>query len=472
MTEQTRSSAADDRQARWILAALCFGGLSAALMQTLVIPIQGDLPALLGTSRSNASWVVTATLLAGAVVMPVAGRLGDMYGRQRVLAASAALMAAGSVVCALSDTVVPLLVGRAMQGLAMGYIPVAISLVREVMPPRRVPTAISVISATMGVGGAIAMPLAAWIAQEHDWHALFLVSTVVSLMVLTTTLLVIPHIRPAGNARLDVPGALGLAVGLGGVLVGVSKGNEWGWGSPATLGCLLGGLAVLVGWGRYQIGQREPLVDLRLNAQGPVLITNLAAMLVGFGMMASSIVVPQLLILPAETGHGLGLTLLESGLWMTPGGLVMLVLAPYSGRLIGLIGARATLAIGAGVLTASYVFAAFNMSEPWHLLVTMCVGSAGVALAYAAMPTLILDHVPLSGAGAAVGLNGLMRSVGTTCAGAAMAAVLSSRTMEFAGSQVPTQTAFTLCFVVGVVACLVGAGVALAIPRGQAAGSH
>ena len=105
-------------------------------MQTLVIPIQSELPGLLHASPDNTSWVVTITLLAAAVSMPVAGRVADLFGKQRVLLASAAILLVGSVVCALSDSLLPMLAGRALQGLAMGFIPVGISLMREITPPR------------------------------------------------------------------------------------------------------------------------------------------------------------------------------------------------------------------------------------------------------------------------------------------------------------------------------------------------
>ena len=141
------------------VVVLCFGGLTASLTQTLLIPIQGELGLLLGSSQANAAWVITITLLAAAVAMPVAGRLADLFGKQRVLVASAGLLLFASIVCALSDSLAPMLVGRAMQGLAMGFIPVGISLMREITPPHLTGTAIAAMSATLGVGGAIGLPL-------------------------------------------------------------------------------------------------------------------------------------------------------------------------------------------------------------------------------------------------------------------------------------------------------------------------
>jgi MFS family permease len=449
--------------ARLTVVVLCFGGMSAALMQTLVIPIQSALPRLLHTSPANASWVVTATLLGGAVAMPIAGRLADMFGKQRVLLGSSVLLVIGSLICALSDSLLPMLGGRVLQGLAMGFIPVGISLMREVTPPAMTNTAIAAMSATMGVGGAIGLPLSAWVAEDFNWHALFWMSVgLAALMVLSVGLLV-PHVHDAHGGSFDLGGAVGLAVGLLAALIAISKGNEWGWGHGRTVGLLVGGVVVLVVWAAYELRTEDPLCDLRVSVQRPVLLTNLAAIAVGFGMMAQAIVVPQLLQIPAATG-GLGQTMLEAGLWMAPGGLMMLVFAPVSSRLMTQIGPKRTLMIGAAVLGVGYLVGRELMSAPWQLLVASCVASAGVGIGYAAMPTLILDSVPMTEAGSAVGVNGLMRSIGTSVASAVMTALLTSSTVRRGSFELPTHGAFQLCFVVGAAAAFVGVAIAATIP--------
>lgn len=449
---------------------LCFGGLVASLMQTLIIPIQPELPHLLNTSISNASWVITATLLAAAVTMPIAGRLGDMFGKQRVLAVSAALLVVGSLICALSGSLVPLIVGRAVQGFAMGFIPVGISLMREVTPPKVTSMAVAAMSATLGVGGAIGLPFSAWIVEASNWHVLFWVAAGLAGVVLALVLLVIPHVDDAAGGRLDVVGALGLAIGLVAMLIAITKGNDWGWSSGSTLGLLIGGAAVLGIWGVYEIRHTDPLVDLRTTARPAVLFTNLAAIAIGFGMMAQSVVIPMLLEMPVSTGYGLGQSILHAGLWMAPGGLMMMIFAPVSGILINKIGPKPTLAIGATVLGVGYLVALFLMNSPWQLMIAAIIGSSGVGIGYAAMPTLIMGAVPITEAGAAVGLNGLMRSVGTTVASAVMALVLTSSTIELGGIAFPDHTAFRWCFMIGALAAFVGAAITLLIPvRKQAA---
>lgn len=448
-----------------VILVLCFGSLAGALMQTLVIPIQSELPQLLDTAPGNASWAVTATLLAAAVTMPVTGRLADLYGKKKVMVASAAILVVGSIIAAMSSSLAPFLAGRALQGMAMGYIPVAISMVREIVPPEKRAGAVAAVSATLGVGGALGLPLAAWIAQDYSWHALFWFSSVLAAVIFLATLIVIPNVHDAHPAKIDIGGVVGLAVGLVSALVGVSKGSEWGWSDGRTIGSIVFGVVVLLLWGWFELRHHDPLVDLRTSANPPVLFTNLAALLIGFGMMAQSIVLPQLLQMPEETGFGLGQTILQAGLWMAPGGLMMMFFAPVSSKLITSIGARITLSIGACVIAVGYLVTLFLMDAPWQLMLGSLVACAGVGIGYAAMPTLILDNVPASESGSGVGLNALMRSVGTTIAGAVMAAVLTSKTVDFAGVAIPDEGAFQLCFIIGAGAAFAGALVALLVPR-------
>lgn len=441
---------------------LCLGGMSVSLTQTLVVPIQGELPRLLHTSPSNAGWVVTITLLAAAVSMPISGRIGDIVGKQRVLVATAGALVVGSLVCAMSNSLLPMLTGRALQGVAMGFIPVGIALMREVTPPHITNTAIAAMSATLGVGAAIGLPLSAWVAQTFSWHALFWMSAILSGLIVLGVVVLVPHVRDAVGGSVDFVGAVGLALGLVGILVGVSKGHEWGWTSGRTLASIGGGVVVALVWARYELGKREPLVDLRISAQRPVLLTNLAATAVGFGMMAQSVVIPQLLQLPTSTGFGLGQSLLETGLWMAPGGLVMMAFAPLSSRLMTRIGARLTLMIGATVLGCGYLVGFFLMDAPWQMLISTCVASAGVGIGYAAMPTLIMGSVAITQAGAAVGVNALMRAIGTTSAAAVMATVLASSAASSGGL---SKGAFETCFLIGAIAAFVGVGITALVPH-------
>lgn len=292
-------------------------------------------------------------------------------------------------------------------------------------------------SAMMGVGAGVGSPVAAWISQSMDWHVLFWMSGGLGLIVLVLTLLVVPHIDDAVGGRLDLAGALGLSAGLITVLTAITKGNHWGWSSPITLGLLGGGLGVLLLWGLFELRHIDPLVDLRTTARPAVLCTNIASIAIGFGMMAQAVAIPLLLETPASTGAGLGQTVLQAGLWMAPFGGMMLLMSPVSGTLIRRIGGRYAFLIGAALLGAGYLFALFLMDTPVQIMIASIVCAAGVGVAYSAMPTLIMDNVPADESGAAVGLNGLMRSIGTTSASAVIAMVLAGSTVTVAATTTP-----------------------------------
>ena len=339
-----------------IIAVLAFAGLASSFMFTLVVPIQAKLPELLGASREDTAWVVTATLLAAAIFTPIAGRLGDMYGKRRIVLVLLALLVVGSVIAALSTSLIGVIIGRALQGAVTGVVPLGIAILRDVLHTDRVNSAIALISATLGVGGALGLPISALVTEYADWHILFWLAAGLGVVCFGLVLWIVPVSVLRTPGRFDFVGAAGLAVGLTGILLAISRGNEWGWLSPPTLGLGLGGIVVLLVWGWYELRIAEPLLDLRVAARRPVLLTNLASIGMGFALFASNVVFPQILELPVETGAGFGLSLIAASLIVMPAGLVMMVLSPVSGRLSRVVGPRVLLIMGAIALVAAYAF--------------------------------------------------------------------------------------------------------------------
>lgn len=316
------------RQGNAIVAVLSFAGIVVAVMQTLVVPLISELPTLLRSSASDASWVVTATLLAGAVATPVMGRLGDMYGKRRILFVSLGLLVAGSALCAFTSSLVPMVIGRALQGGAMGVIPLGISIMRDELPRERMGSAMALMSSSLGIGGALGLPGAAAIAEHSDWHTLFLVSGGLGLVAIALVALLVPESPVRTPGRFDIAGATGLTAGLICLLLPITKGADWGWGSGTVVGLFGAAVVILVGWGFLELRTAEPLVDLRTTARRQVLMTNLASVLVGFVLYAQMLALPQILELPSATGYGLGLSMVAAGLCLAPGGLVMMVISP------------------------------------------------------------------------------------------------------------------------------------------------
>ncbi|MCG5220862.1 MFS transporter [Streptosporangium sp. KLBMP 9127] len=447
-----------------IVTVMAVAGIVASLTQTLVVPLIGELPAILHTSASNASWVITVTLLAGAVTTPVMGRLGDLYGKRRMMLVCSVPLILGCVICALAGSLTPMIIGRGLQGMGMGMIPLGISALRDLLPSDRLGPSIALMSSSMGIGGALGMPMAAAVAEYASWRALFWSTAALSVLVAVLIRLLVPATPATARGRIDVVGALGLGIGLVCLLMGVSKGADWGWGSATTLGLLITAVIVLLAWGWWQLRAKDPLVDLRVTARPQVLLTNLASIVVGFSMYAQSLIVMQILQLPAATGYGLGQSMLAAGLWMAPSGLMMMAVSPIGARLSAARSPKVTLIVGSLIMALGYGSSMALLGSTWGLLIVSCICTIGVGFAYGAMPALIMGAVPLSETAAANSFNTLMRSIGTTVSAAVVGLVLAQMTTRFGTQTLPSEAGFRTGMLIGCGAALAAAAVTLALP--------
>ncbi|CAN5214688.1 N/A [soil metagenome] len=464
----TTGSRADQTRPRHhgiLIAALCMAGIGVSLMQTLMIPVIPDLPRLLNTSADNASWAITATLLVAAVATPVFGRLGDMFGPQRVLMVCAVVLTAGAVVAATSHSLLPLIIGRGLQGFGMPIIPLGISVLRSSVPAEKVGAAMGMMSSSLGVGGALGLPLGAVIAENLDWHALFWFATGLGVVCVVVFATMVPHVPASSRDRFDPLGAVLLAAGLVCLLLPISKGGAWGWTSTTTL-VLFGSSAVILAlFGLWQLRFPSPIVDLRTTARLPVLTTNIASVGVGVSLYGLSLVAPQILELPKETGYGLGQSVLHAGLWMAPGGLAMMVASNMAARVAARRGPKFTLVLGCLVIAAGYLTGFALIQSAWGILVMNVVVSVGVGFAFSSLPALINSAVPMSETAAANGINSLARALGTSLSSAVIGAILGGMTMTYLGREIPTEAG--LHYALGFVTCaaVAAALLALLIPK-------
>ncbi|RNM14947.1 MFS transporter [Nocardioides pocheonensis] len=448
-----------------VVAVACYCGIVVALTQTMIIPLVPVLPRILSSSPADASWAITATLLAAAVTMPIAGRLGDMVGKRLMLLVSLSALVAGSVLCAVSSALEVVVAGRALQGLSMGAIALGISIMRDELPADRVGSAVAQVSATLGVGGAVGLPVAAVIAEKGSWHTLFWVAAVLALLGVVAVAVLVPESPVRTPARFDLLGAVGVAAGLLMLLVAITKGGDWGWGDRLTLGLVAGSLVVFLVWGAWELRTAAPLVDLRVSARPQVLFTNISSVAVGFAMYGMSLIPMQILMAPAQTGYGMGRSMIQAGLLLAPSGFVMYLFSSVGARLSAARGPRTSLATGIVVIGCGYVSALFLRDQPWEItLATVFIG-AGIGIAYAAMPALIMGAVPITETAAANGLNALMRSMGTSLSSAVVSVVLAHEVVHLGPVTLPSSHGFTVALLVSIGAAGVALAFSLAIPR-------
>ncbi|MER5198395.1 MFS transporter [Streptomyces sp. NPDC002755] len=451
-------------RARLTIWVLAYCGILMAVMQTVVVPLLPDLPRLTGASAGAVSWMVTASLLSGAVLTPVLGRAGDMYGKRRVLIVSFGLMAAGSVICALTSDIGVLIAARTLQGAASSVVPLSISILRDELPPERRGSAVALMSSTVGIGAALGLPAAAVVVQYANWHVMFWVTAALGATGVALIRWAVPESPVREPGRFDVTGALGLAAGLISLLLAVSQGGQWGWGSARIVGLFLTAVLVLGLWWWHQLRAEQPLVDLRLVSRPRVGLSHVAALLTGFAFYANSLVTAQLVQAPEASGYGLGLSIVQTGLCLLPGGITMLLFSPLSARISERRGPRITLALGAAVIASGYALRIVDSRDLWMIMVGATVVATGTTLAYSALPSLILRAVPPGQTASANGFNVLMRTIGQATSSAAVAAVLVHHTGLVGGAPVPTLHGYLLAFGVAGAVALAACAVALTIP--------
>lgn len=430
-------------------------GMVVSLQQTLIIPLLPDIPEILGVSADDASWLVTATLLTGAVATPIVSRMADMYGKRRMLLIALSVTTVGSFVAALSSGFALLIVGRAMQGFGSALIPVGISIMRDELPRDKLATGIALMSATLGIGAALGLPMSGLLYGTFGWTSLFWSTAAVGLLMTVSVRLLINESDQRTYGRFDILGALVLSVVLVAALLVLSKGTAWGWSSTRVIGLAAVSLIFLALWIPLQLRTPEPMVNLRTAVRAPVLLTNLSSFFAGSAMLVNALITTQELQVPAGTGYGLALPVVAAGLAMVPGGLVMLLFSPVASRMLMRWGGKPTLLIGSTVMGLTYVWRDLSADTVLNVILGTTVVSVGTAMAFAALPTLIMSAVPRSETAAANGLNTLSRSLGTSTGSAVLALVFASMTVEVDGAVFPSAMGIS-------VALWFGAGVSLA----------
>ncbi|HST39794.1 MAG TPA: MFS transporter [Conexibacter sp.] len=450
------------------LSVIAICGVIVALTQTLLVPVMGAIQADLGSSTAGTQWLLTATLLAAAVAVPVFGRLGDLHGKRLMLIVAAGSLTVGSLICALTSDLTVMIAGRAITGFAAAAIPLGISLIGQILPRERAGTGIALVSATLGVGGALGLPLAALIAEQADYHVLFWICAGGGLITIAGLLFAVAE--PAGRAsgRFDVGGSVLLGATLVSLLLPLSQANSWGWGDARTIGLLAAAVVGLVVFVLVEKRVKSPLIDVVANARPALLLTNVASICVGFALFASLIGTASFVQAPPEAGYGFGSSVLEGGLAMLPSGVMMLLLSPVSAKLSTRFGPKVTLALGASIVALGFLFRIVFVDSYFEILLGTTIAGAGTGIAYAAMPSLILLGARTSQLAAANGLNALSRTVGSSLASAIGGTLLASMTISLAGSELPSLGAYRTLFAICAGAALLGALISLVIPAASA----
>jgi EmrB/QacA subfamily drug resistance transporter len=456
------------------LAVLALAATTYALQQTMVVPALPVLQEDLDTSTTWITWVFTGFLLSAAVLTPILGKLGDRFGKERLLVLSLGCFFVGTIGCAFAWDVGSLIAFRIASGAGGAVFPLSFGIIRDEFPPEKVKVGMGLLSAVFGIGGGFGLVVSGLIIDNASWRWLFVAGAV---PVAFATLLVhrfVPESPVRSPSRIDVPGAVLLSATLVALLLPLTEGADWGWTSPATLGLfaasvVFGALFVLV-----ELRASAPLLDMHVFVERPVLLTNVTAVITGFALFGAFSLVPRFVETPAGLGanvasqvdYGFGASATRAGLYLIPMSLTMLVAGPVGGMLGRRLGSKWPLSIGMAMIAAASVLLAVRHDEPWQIMVAMILLGVGAAFSFASMPALITDAVDRTETGIATGINTVMRTVGAVIGGQVGASILTASTIV--GTSVPTERAYSAVFVLAGAVAAVGAIVAAFATRGAA----
>jgi EmrB/QacA subfamily drug resistance transporter len=454
------------------LAILTLAGTAYALQQTMVIPALPALQQDLHTTTTWVTWVLTALLLVASVSTPVLGRLGDQYGKERLLVISLALFFVGCVGAAVAWNIWSLIFFRAFQGLGAAVFPLSFGIIRDEFPREKVGVGIGLISAVFGVGGGFGIVLSGLIVDNLSWRWLFIVGAIPVAIATVAVHRFVPESPIKTPSRVDFLGATLLSVGLVCLLLALTEGESWGWTSARVGGLFAGSAVFLALWVVAELRVPEPMVDMHVFVRRQVLFTNICALITGFAMFGTFVLIPNFVETPrglaADTArlvdYGFNASATKAGLYLLPSSVTLLFAGPAAGVIGRRIGSKWPLAAGMLLSGISAVMLAFWNTETWQILVALAVLGIGVGFAFAAMATLITEAVRATETGVATGMNTVMRTVGGVIGGEVGAAILTAHLIPT--TNVPSLRGYEVAFTIAGAAAFVGVVAAVLVtPR-------
>ena len=427
--------------------------LTVAILQTGVVPVLGVMARQLQVSPVDVSWAVTANLLAAASSTPLLGRLADLHVKKHVLLAVLGLVLAGSVLGATTASLPLLIAARVLQGASFALYPIGVSILREELPPERLMEAMAVLSGVLGFGGGLGLVITGLLMRDDaGYHRVFWFTTAFVVVVIIAVLFVIPARPRSSTGSVDWAGAVGLAVGLSGVLLAITQGHVWGWTSVRTLAAWLVGCGALALWWGWERRCAEPLVSISMLGRRPILLTNIATVAVGMGLYFAFLGLTGLAQTPAESGYGFGASVLKASVvYLLPGAMAGFLTALVSGRYIDRYGARPVLMAGSAIGVVGFGMLAAAHATYWQVIIASLLINAYISLAYGALPALVIREVEVGETGVATSINAIARTVGASVAAAIVAVELSRHSHGY-----PPESSYTIIFALGAVTGLLG----------------
>jgi MFS family permease len=449
-----------------MVPTLVFISTVTAIVSSLGAPLIPTIARSDHVSLSTGQWLLTAALLTGALATPVMGRLADGSRQRFVIQFALGVVLAGCVLAAVSDRFVVVVVGRALQGVGLGLLPVTMAIARRNLPVDRAGRAIATLSITVAVGAGIGYPITGVIAQYLDVHAAFWFGAIMVAFAIGLSTLVLPSRTEARPRPFDSVGAVTLSVAIVGVSLVLSEGATWGWTSSRSLAIVAVSAVVLSVWIRHELRRHDPLVDLRQVRNRSVLTADISGFLMCVAMYLFLPILVEFVQVPVANGYGFGVSVVVSSLVFLPLSAGTFAasrcLTAYEAR----FGSRTIIPLGALIFGAAALFFAVDHRSLWEAFVASGFVGIGVGLTFAAMPGFIVRAVPQHETGSAMGFYQVLRNIGLSVGSALAAAILTTYTR--AGHSLPSVGGFRAALLVACGLCATTAVVSYVLPGANA----
>ncbi|AUI61072.1 MFS transporter [Amycolatopsis sp. BJA-103] len=419
--------------------ALVCTALSGAVIGSVGAPLITPVATGMHVSLDAAQWTLTVTLFSGAIAGPVLGRLGGGPYRRVTILATLALVMVGGLLTVLPLSFAALLIGRALQGLAVAAGALLMSVARAHLPAERSVSTIAAISVASTVGIGVGYPLISLLDQLAGLRAAYGLGFLLSAVALAIAWRILPVEEPGELPRIDVPGALLLALGTLGILLVIAAPSIWANAWLAG-GLLAGSAAVLAVWAFLELRTKAPLVDLRLLGQGPILRANLAILVAGAGLYLLFSLFTRYVQTPGDARYGFALPGVAAGAALIPFSLLGFAAGKAVPRLSARITERWTYTLSVVVAMAGALLFAVGNESLFLVLAAIAVLGFAVGGVFAVMPKLVLVGVPREETASVLSINQIARSMGMSVGSALAGFLLAATTPD--GALLPTRNGY------------------------------
>jgi MFS family permease len=414
---------------RLMIFALAAAEMTCAIEHNMIFAVITTLYKTYG-DPVRVGWLITAFLLTSSGAAAIGGRLGDLYGRNRVLICMVAVALVGSLIGLLGPSLEWVIAGRALQGASMAILPLCYGLLRENLSRERASYAIGILASVYSVGAGVGWVFGGIVVDHGHWRDIFYYSSSLAAIALVLVWRLVPASTHLPNARLDVFGGLLFLPAITLALLGITLAKYRGW-LDMQIWLLIGaGVLLLAMWVWRELNHEQPLINVRLLGTRQIGLSNLTFLLLGVGPLTYAAVFFPLLQQPAWTGVGLGISATAASLLQIPTIAVAIAAALWSGRVASRTGARYALLAGCVVQASGFVLLAFFHATLWGVMLLLFVATGGMNIIFTTVPMLILDAAPVDRSSEATGLVQVVRSIGLAVGAQVIAFLLGSEHVQ------------------------------------------